>query len=325
MPPHNEPAVSIVVPVFNTESYLGECLDSILSQKFEDLEILCVDDGSTDGSVKILEAYAAADPRVRIIPQKPGGKGPGTARNAALDEARGEYIAFVDSDDRITDTTVQQLYKTAKAHDADIVMCTIAKFSDKADKGRYAACTYHRMIPPHLDQRTFSWLELKDVLFELRFVAWNKIYRRSFLVDAGIQSPKRQDPLFVLLGWKTGRFLFLPDAVPERMPITASIANLLLQDLRAFEQHEKRQDSSEPEDLSWNDADRPIQHILSALEETSRRLRIADPKPAGPMVLRLLVVGVRRSGKSELIHGIVKDFSGSRWAAVGVSSRPQDT
>jgi DNA-binding response OmpR family regulator/signal recognition particle receptor subunit beta len=143
-------------------------------------------------------------------------------------------------------------------------------------------------------------------------------FRSGVIVDAGIQSPKRQDPLFVLLGWKTGRFLFLPDAVPERMPITASVANLLLQDLRAIEQHEEQQESPRPEDLPWNDVDRPIQHILSALEETSRRLRVTDPKPAGPTVLRLLVVGVRRSGKSELIHGIVKDFSGSRWAAVGV-------
>jgi DNA-binding response OmpR family regulator/signal recognition particle receptor subunit beta len=144
-------------------------------------------------------------------------------------------------------------------------------------------------------------------------------FRSGVIVDADIRSPKRQEPLFVLLGWKTGRFLFLPDVIPERMPITASVANLLLQDLRALEEHEQQPGSHEPhDDLPSEEQHGPIQHILSALEEASRRVRATDPAAAGPTVLRLLVVGVRRSGKSELIHGIVEDFSRSRWAAVGV-------
>jgi DNA-binding response OmpR family regulator/signal recognition particle receptor subunit beta len=150
------------------------------------------------------------------------------------------------------------------------------------------------------------------------------LYLRSgAIVDADIRSPKRAEPLFVLLGWKTGRFLFLPDALPERLPITASVANLLLQDLRTLEEHEQQhqhqQESHEiSDDQSWENERRPVQQVLSALEEASRRVRAGDRRENSPTILRLLIVGVRRSGKSQLIHGIVKDLSRSRWAAVGV-------
>jgi DNA-binding response OmpR family regulator/signal recognition particle receptor subunit beta len=144
-------------------------------------------------------------------------------------------------------------------------------------------------------------------------------FRAGAIVDADIRSPKRQEPLFVLLGWKTGRFLFLPDALPERLPITASVANLLLQDLRTLEEHEQQHASHGPSDEEPSENERgAIQQILSALEEASRRARAGDRRESIPTVLRLLVVGVRRSGKSQLIHGIVKDLSRSRWAAVGV-------
>lgn len=143
-------------------------------------------------------------------------------------------------------------------------------------------------------------------------------FRQGAIVDADIRSPKREEPLFVLLGWKTGRFLFLPDVEPDRMPITASVANLLFQDLKAFEQHEHI--IAPQEETAWKaePGDGPAGHILVALEETARRLRESHPPGDGPTILRLLIVGLRRSGKSNLIHALVKDLSRSRWAAVGI-------
>ena len=99
------PRVSIVVPVYNVERYLGACLDSVLRQTFGDFELICVDDGSTDSSSAILAEYAARDGRVRVITQANAGLS--AARNAGLDMATGEYICFVDSDDWIADRAVE--------------------------------------------------------------------------------------------------------------------------------------------------------------------------------------------------------------------------
>ena len=95
------PKVSVIIPVYNVEKYLGECLDSVLGQTLRDIEIICVDDGSTDSSPRILAAYAAKDPRVKVLRQK--NAGPGPARNRALDAASGEAVVFMDPDDKYPD------------------------------------------------------------------------------------------------------------------------------------------------------------------------------------------------------------------------------
>ncbi|MEW6542271.1 MAG: response regulator [Nitrospirota bacterium] len=146
-------------------------------------------------------------------------------------------------------------------------------------------------------------------------------FQDGVIVEADIRSPKREEPLFILLGWKSGRFLFLPDAVPERMPITASMANLLLQDLRTLEEHEAAASPREAPDETGSGAQSElVGRILNRLEAVAEQIRtsrtvVGEPPPAS---IRLLVAGVRRSGKSELIHALVKDLSSSRWAAVGV-------
>ena len=102
------PKVSVVVPVHNTEQYLRQCLDSLVSQTLREIEIICVDDGSSDGSLAILQDYAALDSRVCIIEQESVGAGP--ARNAGLDAALGEYIAFLDSDDFFEPSMLEEAY-----------------------------------------------------------------------------------------------------------------------------------------------------------------------------------------------------------------------
>ena len=91
------PEISIIIPVYNVEKYLDECLNSAANQTFENIEIICVNDGSTDGSLEILESHASKDKRIRIISQE--NKGVSSARNEGLDAARGKYIYFMDSDD----------------------------------------------------------------------------------------------------------------------------------------------------------------------------------------------------------------------------------
>lgn len=115
------PAVSIVVPVYNTEKYIRRCIDSILAQTFTDYEVILVDDGSTDGSGNICDEYAAEDARVRVIHQE--NQGQAAARNHAVSIARGQWISFVDSDDVIHPQMIYELYHAAMEHDVKISMC----------------------------------------------------------------------------------------------------------------------------------------------------------------------------------------------------------
>ena len=119
------PAVSIIVPMYNVEKFIAECLDSILAQTFKDYELLVVDDCSTDKSCSIVESYIPKfEGRLNLIKsEKNSGGCPGTPRNIAIDIAHGEYIMFVDSDDVITPTALEELYPIAKNFDADLLQC----------------------------------------------------------------------------------------------------------------------------------------------------------------------------------------------------------
>lgn len=116
-----QPLITVIVPVYNVEKYLRRCLDSIIGQTYQNLEILCIDDGSIDNSGEICEQYAARDARIKVIHQE--NQGLSTARNRGLDTATGEYIAFVDSDDYIAADVLEQLYQSAVSSDATCVIC----------------------------------------------------------------------------------------------------------------------------------------------------------------------------------------------------------
>ena len=115
--------ISIIVPVYNTEPYLPQCLDSILAQTYTDLEILLIDDGSTDRCGEICNQYAARDPRIRVFHTE--NRGLSAARNLGLDQAKGDYIGFVDSDDWIEPDMYEVLLQKAEETKADIVECGV--------------------------------------------------------------------------------------------------------------------------------------------------------------------------------------------------------
>lgn len=113
--------VSIVVPIYKVEEYLEECVDSILNQSYKEFEVILVDDGSPDRCGEICDRYAECDSRIRVIHKKNGGLS--DARNAGIEIARGEYIAFIDSDDYVTPNYLEMMVSTAEIHNADIVQC----------------------------------------------------------------------------------------------------------------------------------------------------------------------------------------------------------
>lgn len=124
--------VTVIIPVYNTEKYLKKCLDSVCNQTLKDIEIICVNDCSTDNSLEILEEYARFDNRIKIINFKEN-KGVAIARNLAIEQAKGEYIGFVDSDDFVAADFFEKLYNRAKKTNSDIVMGNILEI-DKNNK-----------------------------------------------------------------------------------------------------------------------------------------------------------------------------------------------
>ncbi len=124
----NGEKITVVVPVYNVETYVGECLESIIHQTYQNIEIILVNDGSTDGSKAILDAYAQKDERIIVIDKVNGGLS--DARNEGLKHATGKYVCFIDSDDVIDQTYVEALYQGIVDHHADISVCDMEYFYD---------------------------------------------------------------------------------------------------------------------------------------------------------------------------------------------------
>lgn len=168
--------LSIIIPAYNAEAYLQQCLDSILAQERQGCEVIVVDDGSTDGTAALLERY----PDVKTIHQ--ANRGMSTARNRGLDEARGEYILFVDSDDLLTDGALEAL--VAELSGEDIIAFNAKKLHDATGEQ-----TYHPTIrqPETTDGWTYFCrhrLEATDIHF---VCIWQRAYRRQFLIDNNLR------------------------------------------------------------------------------------------------------------------------------------------
>lgn len=161
------PKISIIVPVYKVEKYIHKCIDSILNQTFKDFEVILVDDGSPDNCGKICDDYAKKDNRVVVIHKENGGQA--TARNAALDIARGEYIGFVDSDDYIQNDMFENLYNACTIDEADI---SIIGTKEVNESGK----VIHEYIPNNI---TFSEI-LK------RAHPWNKLFNKKLFVDSDL-------------------------------------------------------------------------------------------------------------------------------------------
>lgn len=171
--------VSVVVPVYNVEKYLERCLDSVLAQTFLDFEIVCIDDGSTDGSRVILEKYRKIDSRVKVFSQPNSGLG--VARNHGVRVSTKPYLFFLDSDDWISANCLDELYKKATQTESDLCIYGLSKYDEK--NGKYISDSYYDTScyrSRGLDVCTY--IELKDVIFR-RFGAAFKLYRKSFFVE----------------------------------------------------------------------------------------------------------------------------------------------
>lgn len=169
------PKISIIVPVYNVEEYLENCIDSILNQTFKDFELILVNDGSTDNSLDICKRYKNIDDRICIIDKKNGGLS--SARNAGLDIAKGEYIGFVDSDDYIHPQMYDMLYREIIKNNAQISLCDFEKVFKYNDN--LSNCQEEKDILVECLSNIQSlerMIQKNGVVF---IVAWNKLYKKE--------------------------------------------------------------------------------------------------------------------------------------------------
>lgn len=182
------PKVSIIIPFHNVEYYIGECLESVINQKLQDIEIICVNDGSTDGSRSIVEDYAIRDGRIKIIDIETR-KGQGFARNRAMEIASGEYIGFVDADDYIEHDMFFELYTKASQNNNDITICQAREYDD-LNKKFILSDYYSLSLLSDMKDKIFSAVDAKDKLLDINVVLWNKIYKKSYLEKIGEKFPE---------------------------------------------------------------------------------------------------------------------------------------
>ena len=210
----NMPKVSVVVPVYNVEIYLRECMDSLVRQTLREIEIICVNDGSRDGSPAILREYAEKDPRIILIDQENGGYG--RAMNAGIDRASGEYLGIVEPDDYISLSMFEDLYRAAEENSLDLVKADFYRFTTAENGDR--TLRYTRLSQRAEDYgRVFRPVEEKESFF---FVmnTWAGIYRLPFLREHGIRHHETPGASFQDNGFWFQTFLYAQRAMILPVP-----------------------------------------------------------------------------------------------------------
>ena len=199
--------ISIIVAVYNTSELISKCIDCLLAQTYKDIEVILVDDGSTDESPTVCDAYAAADDRVKVIHKKNGGLS--AARNTGLENASGNYVYFVDGDDMIHKECILTLKNIMDETNADIVQCGIQCFLDESKINQNVDCSKSYIVKTG-----------KEMCYSLMFgeygsvcsVVWNKLYKKSIFDTYKFTDGVRYDDVSTVhkLYWAADKVAFLP-------------------------------------------------------------------------------------------------------------------
>ncbi len=206
-----QPKVSVIIPVYNADRHLQQCLDSIAGQTLHDIEIICVDDGSTDKSLDILQEYADKDQRFILIRQK--NQFAGMARNNGMQQAKGIYLAFFDADDFFEPDMLAKAYEQCERDQEDICIWT-ADYYD-THTGQYSPfeyCLDRKLIPPTIP---FSVTDIPNDIFQIcAAVPWNKLYRKSMIDKYRLLYPstkRSEDTYFASLALYHARRITIVD------------------------------------------------------------------------------------------------------------------
>ncbi len=197
--------VSVIIPVFNVEKYLKQCLDNLLNQTLKDIEIICINDGSTDKSLEILNDYAKKDYRVKVVNKQ--NEGQGIARNLGLETVKGEFLSFIDPDDWVETDMFEKMYLQAKDLNSQVVICDYTKFFEKNGKiitphifRKAVSLTKSKAIKIPNGENIYKNLIDKTILVSPSYT-WNAIYEKELLKRNNIKFTNQrcyEDVLFTL-------------------------------------------------------------------------------------------------------------------------------
>lgn len=180
--------VSVVVPVYNVEDYLEECLDSISNQTLDDIEVICVNDGSTDKSLDILNKYAKKDNRFTVISQENAGHA--VATNRGMELAKGEYLFLMDSDDILKLNALEDTVKVADEKNVDFVLFQAINYYMDTDEYKEQENYSMTKLADYVGDKVFNWKDIKQFVFKITVTPWSKLYKREFIVNSGAKFPE---------------------------------------------------------------------------------------------------------------------------------------
>lgn len=170
--------ISVLIPVYNASEYLNESISSILNQSFRDIELICVNDGSKDNSLSMLNDFAAKDSRVKVIDKENGGCG--SARNRALEEAKGEYVYFFDPDDIVEENALELAYDSAIKNDSDLVIFKANIFDSNGISNKEIFFYYDQSINEN-QFGSLSFEDIKPYVLKGGYAPWSKLYKKELL------------------------------------------------------------------------------------------------------------------------------------------------
>jgi len=220
------PLVSVIIPIYNAEDYLTDCLNSVFTQTLGFIEVICVDDGSSDRSRQILSNYEKYEDRIKVIYQER--QYAGVARNRAISEAKGDYIVFIDSDDVFAQNALEALYNAAIATNADIVVSGAYNFEDTIDKAQKAENWLRADYIPL--KNVFSFEDVQPFIFNFTTGGpGGKLFKRDFIIKNNLEflpTKKSEDFYFIHLGLtKASRIVALTLPVYYRRIVNTSLEN----------------------------------------------------------------------------------------------------
>ena len=271
-----ETLCSIVMPVYNAQDYLSECLDSIAHQTLQDFELICVDDGSTDNSLSILKNFAALSSRLRIIEQQ--NKGAGTARNCGIQEAHGRYIFFADADDILAPDLLEKAKDLAEKTAADIVTFGFQRFNLHGHQKKQLGYQAEHLAA---HQTIFCRADCPDHILRVTYPApWNKLFSRRFILDAKLRfdeiSSSNDITFSALASFKASKIAVLSECLYfHRVDHGGTITRTKQKNLR---------------------------NVLSAAQSTIRQVKAADSSLATHRAICFFETEVYTSTFSSFIH-----------------------
>lgn len=177
--------VSVIIPVYNEELYLEQCLDSVCNQTLQEIEILCIDDGSTDDSLHILEQFAKKDIRIKVFQQR--NQYAGNARNIGIQKAEGKYLCFLDSDDFFAPDLLEKMYDAAEQNQSEIVICEAQYYDDKNGEIIERNIPLEKQfLPSNINE--FNRNDIAEGLFQItNGWAWDKLFLANFVYKEKLQ------------------------------------------------------------------------------------------------------------------------------------------